>query len=95
MFIAYLDIRGYALAIIVTYVSALSYCHKIKGIIDLSNTFVTRKLLKSVSQNKPKKKRLQPITIALLKKILLLCICKTCTNRYFQWPFTFMHVWEN
>ncbi len=70
MFIAYLDMRGYALATIVTYVSALSYCHKMKGIIDPYTTFVTHKLLKSVSQNKPKRKPLQPITMALLKKIL-------------------------
>ena len=69
-FIAYLDISGYAASTITTYVSAITYVHRLASLQDPANSFLIRKLLEGINKRKPKKSPLLPISLDLLKAIL-------------------------
>ncbi len=50
MFIAHMEERGYARATIRTFISALSYPHKIRSLPDLARGWVVKKMLDTVGK---------------------------------------------
>ena len=69
-FYGHLFEMGLSYSSIVNYNSAISYYHKIRGLVDPTNTFYIRKLLQGIHRRKPRKPGLKPINMALLKKIV-------------------------
>lgn len=69
LFISYLTARKLASATIMSYVSALGYVHKIKGLPDPSKSFLIRKLFAALGRHKPCDLRL-PITRQVLHELV-------------------------
>lgn len=70
LFIGYLNLLNYAPASILTYVTALGYIHKIKGLIDPTKTYPVQKLLSAVMKVNNKKDTRLPITINILFRLV-------------------------
>ena len=80
-FIAQLSLEGKASSTIDTYVSALSYMHKIEGWEDPTDNFIVKKLREgSRRQNKHSDNR-RPITIAILQQLSSL-LPNLCSSSY-------------
>ncbi len=67
MFIDYLDIRDYAPATIVTYVSALSYCHKIKASLTHPTLLLPVNFSSQLAKTNPKGNRYSTLPWPCLK----------------------------
>lgn len=65
LFISYLDARKLAPSTITSYFLAISYVHKMKGIVDPTKTFLVKKLLTAVYRRKPSDVRLPISKVAL------------------------------
>ncbi len=70
VFGAHLDLQGYAASTIQTYISAISYNHKLSGYQEPGDTFLIKKTMEAIFRNKPATDPQQPITLHLLKDIL-------------------------
>lgn len=70
LFIAYLYDLKYAASTVHTYVSALSYSHKLSGYPDPSKAFVVVQMLKGYSKLNARLDSRLPITIPILHKLL-------------------------
>ncbi len=66
LFITHLDMAGYAASTISTYVSSISFVHKLAGCTDPANTFLIRKLLEALPKAAPSHLPRLPITMELL-----------------------------
>ena len=70
LFISYLSARQSAPSTIASYISAISYVHKLKGFSDPTNSFLIRKLLTAVSRRRQSNIRL-PISRPVLHELRL------------------------
>ena len=70
LFIAYLFDRNYAASTVNTYVSALSYSHKLFGLSDPTKTFFIVQMLKGYGKLGTSVDGRLPITLPILHKIL-------------------------
>jgi len=71
LFIAYLFDRNYAASTVNTYISAISYSHKLFGVLDPSKTFFIVQMLKGYGKLDSSLDCRLPITIQILHKILI------------------------
>ena len=69
LFISYLSFRKSAYSTIKLYLSAISYVHKLKGVIDPTKSFVVEKLSTALRRQQPSDIRL-PITRPILHELL-------------------------
>ena len=69
LFISYLNARKLAPATVTSYLSAISYVHKIAGVHDPTKTFVIQKLMRAISRSKSADIRL-PITRSVLHQLV-------------------------
>lgn len=91
LFIGYLDLEGYAPSTITTYLSALSYVHKLKGLSDPISSFVVQKaLLGSIKLRSSFDTRL-PITIGILNR-LVNAVNTTISGAYYIALFKSMYL---
>ena len=70
LYIAYLVSDNYAPSTVTSYISAISYVHKIRGIADPTNAFIILKVLHSYRSSKPRVDCRLPITKAILHHIV-------------------------
>lgn len=70
LFIAALDLAGYAARTITTYMSAISYAHKLGGWPDPCDAFLIKKLLDAIQKKNTSTLPKLPITLNLLHEIL-------------------------
>ncbi len=68
MFIAHMEERGYARATIRTFISALSYPHRMRSLADPARGWVVKKMLDTVGQGQGRRNRL-PIGEKLLRMV--------------------------
>ena len=90
VFIGYLNLSGYAPASIITYVSALSYIHKIKGVTDPTRNHKVQKLLAAVMRVNNRPDSRLPITRNILFR-LISSLQHTTTSDYFRSMFRAMY----
>ena len=69
MFIAYCFEKSYSPSSITTYISGLSFFHKINGWYSISDVFVVSKILKGCRRLRPVVDKRAPITLSMLKQI--------------------------
>lgn len=69
LFVSYLSSRNLAHATIASYMSAISYVHKLKGLIDPTKSFLIQKLLTAVGRDRSADIRL-PITRPVLHELV-------------------------
>lgn len=69
-FIAYLFCNGYSPNSISTHISAVSYVHKILGLLDTTYTFLVRKILQGCHHSAPNKDSRLPITAPILSRLV-------------------------
>ena len=67
-FIAHLDLAGYSKSTIRSYLSALSYPHKLQGLPDPTASFAINRLMRSAGASSPRPPRL-PITLDVLDQL--------------------------
>lgn len=89
-FIGYLSLSGYAPASIMTYVSALGYIHKIKGVVDPTGSYMVQKLLAAILKVNNKQDSRLPITRNILFS-LVSSLRHTSTSSYFTALFRAMY----
>ncbi len=71
-FLAYLFQSGNNYSTILTYVSALSYYHKIRSLWDSTKLFYIRKLLLGIKNNSSRANSLKPISKEILHRMILM-----------------------
>ncbi len=81
LFITHLSSSRYAAPTIHTYISAVGYFHKLKGMHNPAAQFLPRKLLESVDKIKPPKPSLLLISLQSLNKIVN-CLNTICITPY-------------
>ena len=81
LFIAHLHDKSLAPATITTYVSAISFVHKIGSFNDPTESFIIRKLLKSERRNCPSVDNRLPITKSILQQ-LIMALQTTTSSKY-------------
>lgn len=91
LFIGYLHIEGYAPSTMLTYMSAISYVHKLKGLQDNTTEFVIQKALCGAMKLKPTSDPRLPITRCILQKMNL-AFEQTVDNPYLRTMFKAMSV---
>jgi hypothetical protein len=70
-YIAYLSYTGLSASTILTYISGLSYTHKLHSLEDNTKSFLVGKLLAGLRRKKPQKSDIRlPISIRLLKRLI-------------------------
>ena len=69
LFISYLTFRKLALSTITSYLSAISYVHKLRGLHDPTKSFLIQKLLTALSRRQPVDIRL-PVTRPVLHELV-------------------------
>ena len=69
LFVSYLNARKLAPATVTSYLSAISYVHKVAGVHDPTKTFVIQTLLRAINRSKTADIRL-PITRSVLHQLL-------------------------
>ena len=70
LYIAYLSQKGYAASTIRTYLSVLAHVHKLLGLQSPTTEFLPKKLLDAIDRSSAPGKKLLPITITLLHRML-------------------------
>ena len=84
-YIAFLSCEGKSFSTVSTYLSALSYAHKLNNVIDNTKSFLVTKLLQGFRRKNPTKPDIRiPITFDLLKKLIssLQWICHSDYESY-------------
>jgi len=70
-YIAYLSYTGLSASTILTYISGLSYTHKLHSLEDNTKSFLVGKLLEGLRLKKTQKSDIRlPISISLLKRLI-------------------------
>ena len=69
-FISYLNIKGLAPSTTTTYISAISYVHKMNGLDDPTSSFLLQKVLASVNRAQGNRDSRLPITLFMLNRLL-------------------------
>ena len=70
LFIGFMNLSGYAPTSIMTYISAIGYTHRIKGITDPTSSHPVQKLLAAVLRVNKKKDTRLPITLTILYRLI-------------------------
>jgi hypothetical protein len=70
LFIAYLFERHYAASTVNTYISALSYSHKLSGLPDPTRVFYIAQMLKGYGKNRARLDSRLPITLSILQRLI-------------------------
>ncbi len=70
LFIAYLFERYYAASTVNTYISALSYSHKLSGLPDPTRVFYIAQMLKGYGKNRARLDSRLPITLSILQRLI-------------------------
>ena len=91
LFIGYLNVKKYSPSSILTYLSAISYVHKLKGFSDPTTTFVVQKAICGAMKMKSDSDARLPITICILQKMTL-ALHHTVSNPYLRTLFKCMYV---
>ncbi|XP_033727320.1 uncharacterized protein LOC117316694 [Pecten maximus] len=91
LFIASLVDTGLASSTIHSYISAISYIHKLGGFSDPTQSFLIRKMLVGLHKGGNKPDFRQPITLDILHKIVT-SLSKTCTSYYDMIMFKSMYL---
>lgn len=70
-YIAFLSFKGLSASTVLTYMSGISYQHKIQDLTDSTKSFLVGKTLEGLKRSNPKKPDLRvPISIDLLRKLI-------------------------
>ena len=70
LFVAHCYDNNLAASTVLTYVSALSYFHKIRGWTDTTQNFVVKKCLQGYQKERPSSDQRKPITVNILLKLI-------------------------
>lgn len=79
LFVAYLSLQNYSCASISTFVSAISFIHKINNLYDPTTSFFVRKLIEGYKRENYTSDMRCPITVTVLRKIfnVLSSVCRS------------------
>lgn len=80
-FIAHLSVSGQSPSTVSTYVSAISYLHKIRGMSDPTKLFIIGKMIEGLKRKKSKTDARSPITLNLLHQ-LIPALSSVCSSQY-------------
>lgn len=81
-YIAHLSLQGRSYSSVLTYLSGISYFHKIHNLPDPTKSFLVSKTVEGLKRNNPPKADTRvPISLALLKRIIL-SLPHICTSSY-------------
>ena len=80
-YIAHLNLQGAASSSICTYISAISYIHKINGWPDPSESFIVSKMKEGCKRLLPRQDSRCPITFKILEKLVSI-LPSVCPSRY-------------
>ena len=70
-FLAFLSLKNLSQSTIITYLSGISYHHKVRGLKDNTKSFIVNKVLEGIKRCGNKKKDIRsPITLPLLDKLI-------------------------
>lgn len=84
-YIAYLSLKGFSVSTVTTYISGISYLHKIRCLQDNTKSFLVTKTLEGLKRKKPKTSDPRvPISLDLLKRLIasLQYICPSVYESY-------------
>ena len=90
IFVGYLNLLSYAPASIATYVSAIGYIHKIKGVTDPTQSYKVQKMIAAVVKVDNRKDSRLPITINILFR-LVSSLQHTTKHPYYRSMFRAMY----
>jgi hypothetical protein len=77
--IAYLSYTGLSSSTISTYISGISYVHKIRGLTDSTNSFLVTKMLEGLRRKSRRYTDLRaPVTLGLLHKLIRVLAAIEC-----------------
>jgi hypothetical protein len=78
-YISYLSLAGFSVSTITTYISAVSYVHKIRHITDTTKCFILTKMMEGLKREGNSSDLRSPITISLLCRLvsILLNVCSS------------------
>ena len=91
LFIAKCYEDNLAASTVLTYISALSYFHKIKGMIDPTCNFVVKKCLHGYQKSKTTHDYRKPITYGILMK-LIASLAFTTNSHFIRIPLKAMYL---
>ena len=80
LFVAHCYNNGFAASTVLTYISALSYFHKIREWADPTQNFLIKKCLQGYQKEKPSTDQRRPITTNILKKLIESLQQTTCSQ---------------
>ena len=80
-FIAFLSLKHLSAATIRSYISGISFSHKLLGIEDTTKSFIISKMLEGLHRRNPRKDVRAPITLNLLKQIVK-ALPHVCSSSY-------------
>jgi hypothetical protein len=83
LFLTYLFDKGYAPSTMITYNSAISYVHKLNGLIDPANSVFIQKMLQGAKKTRVKIDNRLPITKSILDR-LVISVNSVCSVPYYQ-----------
>jgi hypothetical protein len=69
-YISYLSLAGFSVSTITTYISAVSYVHKIRHITDTTKGFILTKMMEGLKREGNSSDLRSPITISLLCRLV-------------------------
>lgn len=87
MFIACCFERGYSPATISTYISGISFVHKIRDWPDPTEQFIVKKLVEGCRRSRPRRDQRAPITLPVLTKVVA-ALPAVCYSNYEAKLFT-------
>jgi len=91
MFLGYMHVKGYAPSTMLTYNSAISYPHKLKGVQDPTSSFAVQKLLAGATKVKPDSDSRLPINLSILHN-LSVALLQTVSSPYLRILFRAMYL---
>lgn len=86
-YISHLSLTGCSASTVNTYLAAISYFHKIKGLRDSSKLFIVSKLVEGLRRERRQQDIRSPITLPLLRR-LLASLKFVCSSEYETIMFT-------
>ena len=90
LYIGFLSLKGYAPTTILTYTSALSFVHKLKGVTDPTASFVVQKAISGALKLHDSVDSRLPITTIILEKFIM-ALNNTVDNPYLRKLFKAMY----
>lgn len=80
-YISYLSLAGFSVSTITTYISAVSYVHKIRHITDTTKCFILTKMMEGLKREGNSSDLRSPITISLLGRLVSV-LSNVCSSDY-------------